>query len=125
MADLKNDHEAIKTAIIKFYHEGHVKSDPELYKEIIHDDWKFFYFDKDKKLNIVEKEEYLSWYEPQNADPELNWETEFYYVDVTGNVGAAKIRLECENVCYIDYFNLVKINSTWWIVNKLSHGVDK
>ena len=124
MKNAEIEQEAIKKAIMDYYHEGHVKSDPELYKEILHDEWKFFFFDKEK-LYMVDKAEYLSWYDPKKADKNLHWETEFFYVDVTGNVGAAKIRLECENVCYIDYFNLIKTENKWWIVNKLSHGTYK
>ena len=36
--------EAIKKVIIDYHHEGHVKSDPELYKNILHDEWKLFLF---------------------------------------------------------------------------------
>ncbi|MFX1513201.1 MAG: nuclear transport factor 2 family protein [Promethearchaeota archaeon] len=115
----------IKKAILDYYHEGHNQSDPELYKPILHDEWKFFLFDNEGKLRIIDKNEYLSWYDPNKVDKSLNWETEFYYVDITGNVGAAKIRLECQRVRFIDYFNLMKIDNKWWIVHKISHGVDK
>ena len=43
----------IKQAIMDYYHEGHVKADPELYKKILHDEWKFFMFDDQKKLKVV------------------------------------------------------------------------
>ena len=43
----------MKKAIMDYYHEGHVKSDPELYKEILHDEWKFFFFDNKDKLFMV------------------------------------------------------------------------
>ena len=110
----------IKEAIINFYQEGHIKSDPELYNKILHNEWKFFLFNEDKKLRIVDKEEYLSWYNPEEVDESLTWNTEFYYIDVTGDIGAVKLKLECEIVGYIDYFNLMKINGKWWIVHKLS-----
>ncbi|MHA2296211.1 MAG: nuclear transport factor 2 family protein [Candidatus Hodarchaeales archaeon] len=119
----KTEKMAIKKAILHYYHEGHVKSDPKLYKKILHDEWKFFLFHEDGQLRIVDKNEYLSWSNPENVDNSLTWETEFYYIDVAGNVGAAKIRLECQDVGYIDYFNLMKINGKWWIVHKLSHKI--
>lgn len=106
-----------------FYHEGHAKSDPELYKKILHDEWKFFLFDENDQLTIVDKEEYLSWYNPENMNTDLTWTTEFHYIDVTGNNAAVKLRIECEEVGYIDYFNLMKINDIWWIVHKLSHKI--
>jgi hypothetical protein len=125
MPEPNDENNAIKNAIMTYYHEGHVKSDPELYNEILHDKWKFFFFDDNGNMMMINKADYLSWHDPKKADSSLKWETEFYYVDVTENIGAAKIRLECQNVCYIDYFNLVKADNKWWIVNKLSHGVYK
>ena len=114
---------SIKKAILEYYHEGHVKSDPELYKHILHDEWKFFLFDENNQLIIVDKEEYLSWYNPENVNNDLTWTTDFYNVDVTGNNAAVKLRIECEEIGYIDYFNLMKINDIWWIVHKLSHKI--
>jgi len=117
------EEEIIKKAILDYYHEGHAKCDPELYKKILHDQWKFFYFDENLSLRIVNREEYISWYDPKNANDTLTWKTEFYNIDVTENIAAVKIKIECEEVGYIDYFNLMKINGKWWIVHKLSHKV--
>ncbi len=114
---------AIKKAILDYYHEGHVKSDPELYKEILHDEWKFFLFHENGTLRIVDKNEYISWYNPDEVDESLTWKTQFHYIDVTENIGAVKLRIECEEVGYIDYFNLMKINGKWWIVHKISHKI--
>jgi len=92
---------------------------------ILHKDWKFFMLDPDGKLEIVDKEKYFSWYQPEDFNENLHWETEIYNVDITGNVGSAKIRLESERVQYIDYFNLLKLDDKWWIVHKVSHGTRK
>jgi hypothetical protein len=120
---METEKDVIKKAIMDYYHEGHVKSDPVLYKNILHDDWKFFLFDEEKQLRIVGKNEYMSWYDPEKVNNDLNWITEFNYIDVTGNNAAVKLRIECEEVGYIDYFNLMKINGKWWIVHKLSHKI--
>ena len=116
--------EAIRKAILDYYHEGHVKSDPALYEKVLHPEWRFFLFDQGQ-LRIVDREEYFSWYAPEEADPELEWETEFYNIDVTENIAAVKLRLECQEVRYIDYFNMMKIEGRWWIVHKISYGVHK
>ncbi|MFX1526480.1 MAG: nuclear transport factor 2 family protein [Promethearchaeota archaeon] len=113
----------IKEEILKYYHEGHVKSDPELYKELLHDEWKFYLFHDDGRLRIVDKNEYLSWYNPNEINVSLSWKTEFYYIDVTEKIGAVKLKIECEEVGYIDYFNLMKIDGKWWIVHKISHKI--
>ena len=51
--------------------------------------------DQDGNLDIIDKDKYCSWYQPEDFKEGLNWETEILYVDITGNVGSAKIRLEC------------------------------
>jgi len=121
----ETEKEAIRKAILDYYHEGHVTCDPELYESILHPKWRFMLLDGEGQLMIVDRSEYCSWYNPQDTDPELAWETEFYSLDVTGNIGAVKLRLECQKVKYIDYFHLMKIDGKWWIVHKISHGVQK
>lgn len=113
--------EKIKKAIMDHYHEGHVKSDPTLYDRILHDEWKFFYLDEEGKLIMVDKETYKSWYKPDKVNPELKWETKFYYIDVSKHNAAVKIRIKNQNFGYIDHFNMMKINGKWWIVHKISH----
>ena len=119
----ETEKKSIKKAIMDYYHEGHVKSNPELYNNVLHDEWMFFLFDENKQLRIVDKDEYLSWYDPEKVNKNLTWNTEFYNVDVTENIGAVKLRIECEEVGYIDYFHLMKIKEKWWIVHKLSHKI--
>ncbi len=119
----KIEKKVIEKAIMDYYHEGHVKSDPELYKKILHDEWKFFLFDENNQLWIVDKNEYLSWYNPEKVNKNLNWRTKFYNIDIIGNIAAVKLKIECEEVSYIDYFNLIKINGKWWIMHKLSHKI--
>ncbi len=121
-----NDSEklAIQEAILTYYHEGHAKYDPELYANILHPEWRFFLFDQDE-LKIVDREEFYSWYASEKRNPDLEWETEFYHIDITGNIAAVKLRLENQIVRYIDYLNMMKIDGKWWIVHKLSHDIDK
>ncbi|MHA2043115.1 MAG: nuclear transport factor 2 family protein [Candidatus Thorarchaeota archaeon] len=68
---------------------------------------------------------YMSWYNPDEVDQSLNWETKFFYVDVTGKAASAKISIENQNVKYVDYFNLIRQDGKWWIVNKISHPFRK
>jgi len=112
----------IKKAIIDYYHEGHVKSDPELYKKILHDEWKMSYFDEKGKLIIVGRPEYFSWYDPERADKKLKWETEFEYINITKNIASVKLRIRNQQFGYIDYFNMVKTDGRWLIIHKISQG---
>jgi hypothetical protein len=120
-----DEKQAIQQAIMDYYHEGHVQSDPKLYEPILHPEWKFFLFDEQGNLRIVDRTEYMSWYDPENANSALDWETEFYKIDVTENIAQVKLRIECQEVKYIDYFNMMNINGQWQIVHKMSHGKHK
>ena len=124
MTDIK-ELEAVKKIIMDHYHEGHAKHDYSYYEGALHDEWRFFLITPKEELFIVDKEKYYALYDPKDYDENLHWETEIYYIDITGNVGSAKIRLECEKVKYIDYFNLLKLDGKWWIVHKVSHGDKK
>lgn len=46
-------------------------------------------------------------------------------VDVTGNIANAKCELETPKAIFTDYFNLIKIQDFWYIVDKISTRVDK
>ena len=110
----------IKQAIMEFYHEGHVQHNPELYDEILHDEWRFFFYNKEGEFQIVDKETYKSWYDPQEKDENLEWNTEILNIDVCGNNASVKLKIGNQNVEYTDYFNMMKIDGKWWVVNKLS-----
>jgi len=111
---------AIKDAIMKYYHEGHVQYVPELYDGILHDAWRFFLWKEDGEFEIVDKETYKSWYKPENRDPDLEWQTEFLSIDITDDNAAVKLKIGNQKVEYTDYFHMIKKDGKWWIVNKLS-----
>lgn len=112
--------DSIRQAILAYYHEGHAKHDAQYYEPILHPAWKFFVLDGEGQLRVVERDEYFSWYDPKDYNPALDWKTDFCYIDVTGHLASVKIRIECQEVCYVDYFNMMKIGGSWWIVHKTS-----
>ena len=116
----ESEKEAIHAAIMATYHEAHVRNDPNLFMEILHPEWRFFRIDSEGKLGIQDRAEYVAQYDP--AKRPLDWETEIYAIDVTGDFASVKLRIECSLVKCIDYFNMMKIDGRWWIVHKISHG---
>lgn len=110
----------IRQAIMDYYHEGHVQCRPELYDEILHDDWQFFFYNQDGEFQIVDKETYKSWYNPAERDENLEWKTEFLNIDICDKNASVKIKIGNQNVEYTDYFNMMRIDNRWWIVNKIS-----
>lgn len=121
---IKIEKQAIQKAILDFYHQGHAQYAPDLYEKILHPEWKFFLVEYEK-LRVVDRAEFCSWYAPEKINPDLDWETEFYSIDITGNLASVKLRLENQKVRYIDYLNMMKLDGIWWIVHKLSHDFPK
>lgn len=74
--DNNNETQAIKQAILDYYHEGHAQYSPDLYAKILHPEWKFFLIE-DEELRVVDREEFYSWYAPERLKPDLKWETSF------------------------------------------------
>lgn len=116
--------EQITNALVGYYVQGHAQYDPDHYKQVLHPDWKMFHL-VDGDLEIVDRDEFCCWYEPQNRDPELVWEYEVLSLDLARDSAHAKLQLENQKVRYIDHLNLMKIDGRWWIVHKIYHQVDK
>ena len=114
------ERQAIHDAILATYHEAHVRNDPELFLQILHPEWRFFRIDSEGRLAIQDRDAYVSQYGPEK--PALDWETEIYAIDVTGDFASVKLRIECSVGKCIDYFNMMKRDGRWWIVHKISHG---
>ena len=120
----EEDKQAIQKAIMDYFHEGHAACDGKLYEGVLHPEWKFTRL-KDGELQIIDRDEYVSWYDPKNYDPDMEWETEFYSIDITGDVASVKLRIECQTKGFIDYFNMMKIDGRWWVMHKMSSHMDK
>lgn len=116
----EQDEQEIRRIIFDHYHKGHDVSDGELYRDILHDQWKLFFVDADGKLSATDKETYISWYKPEKRDRGLTWTTEVLYIDVSRNLGSAKIQIRNQQFGFEDYFNLMRIEGKWWIVHKIS-----
>ena len=114
----------IKSDLEKYYVLGHAEYDPGLYREILHPEWKMVHLENGS-LTVVDRDEFCRWYEPHNRNPDLVWSFEIFTVDVTGDQAQVKMRLENQQVMYIDYLSLLKVAGKWWIVHKIYHQVDK
>jgi hypothetical protein len=84
-----------------------------------------FYYLENGEIRFIDRDTYTSWYKPEEVDPSLEWETEFYSIDITEHLASVKLRLECQKNRYIDYFNMMKEDGKWWIVNKMSYPINK
>ena len=78
---------------------------------------------KDEDVVIYNRATYLSFFKPR---PKLeNAGGKILAIDITGPIASAKVELETTERLFTDYFNLMKLNNQWYIVDKISTNVSK
>ena len=73
---------------------------------------------RDGKFIDYTRNQYLSLFKP-HARPK-NLITNIVTIDVTDNMGSAKVEISTERDLFTDYFNLMKTNEGWVIADKVS-----
>ncbi|HNF42156.1 MAG TPA: nuclear transport factor 2 family protein [Ferruginibacter sp.] len=116
------DKESI-TAVIELYFDGWASSDTSKIGKAMHSSCQLKYF-RDGNFGVVPRHEYLSRFKaPHARDNEV--QTSILFLDITGNIAQAKAKIETPSALFIDYFNLIKTNEGWYIVDKVSTRTDK
>lgn len=78
---------------------------------------------KEGKVIAIDRAGYLSNFTPR---PKLEGASgRIIMIDITGPIASAKCELEIPNRIYTDYFNMMKLEDTWYIVDKISTNVSK
>ncbi|MDQ6471932.1 nuclear transport factor 2 family protein [Flavobacterium sp. LHD-80] len=115
--DPGNDWSLIQKTL-NLYLDGQATGDSIKVGQSFHNSWQLKYF-ADNKLNIVRKSDYIKGYKAPNPRSP-NWSGRIISIDITNNVAAAKVEISTSKLLFIDYFNLMKINQDWFIVDKIS-----
>ena len=119
-----DDKAAIEKAITDFYIGGLKASDPKLLAQIFHQEWTLMML-RDGAFQKIDRETYLGYADPSRPSPFTNAVFKIAQIDVTGTAANAKIIIESERGTITDYFNMLKIDDHWWIVNKISDMATK
>lgn len=121
---LEQEKIAIKQTI-QYFFDGIDTLDKELMKKAFYGNQTQFLSKKDSEeyLNESNLEHFLKMVAHIKNDStsifnKEQCKKEILYIDVTGVAAAAKISLTFSTFAYTDYYNLLKINGTWLIVNK-------
>lgn len=72
----------------------------------------------DGKFTLFTRNQYLSLFK-LHARPE-NLSARIVTLDITNNMGSAKVEISTERILFTDYFNLMKTNEGWVIADKVS-----
>jgi glucose/arabinose dehydrogenase len=73
---------------------------------------------RDGKFVEYPRNQYLSFFKPHARPQNLN--TRIVSIDITNNMGSAKVEISTERDLFTDYFNLMKISEGWVIADKVS-----
>lgn len=104
-------------AALEHYLAGHATGDGAHHRMVFHPDSKL-YFNRDGKFSTRTAEEYISGSSGRPAADEAQRKRRIVSVDVTGDAAQAKVELDYPNTFFTDYFNLLKVDGKWMIVNK-------
>jgi aldose sugar dehydrogenase len=73
---------------------------------------------RDGKFIQFTRNEYINLFKPRERSKNLI--TRIVSIDITNNMGSAKVELSTERELFTDYFNLMKTNEGWMIADKVS-----
>lgn len=70
------------------------------------------------KFTQYTREQYLALFKPRPRP--ANLQTRIVRLDITNNMGSAKVEISTERDLFTDYFNLMKTDEGWFIADKVS-----
>ena len=70
------------------------------------------------KFTLFSRAQYLSLFKPHERFPTVS--TRIVSIDITNNMGSAKVEISTAKDLFTDYFNLMKTDEGWFIADKVS-----
>lgn len=102
---------------IGWYFEGWGIGDTTLLGKAMHNTCHLKSF-RDGKFTDMSRSEYLSRFKPKVRPDSLSYR--IISLDITGNIAAAKTEIMLGSLIFTDYFNLIKTDERWFIVDKIA-----
>ena len=103
---------------VEHYLAGHATGSPAEFTAAFHPK-AMLYWNRDGKLAERTSAEYIAGASGKPADDEAQRKRQIVSLDVTGNVGMAKVVLDYPTVKFTDYLSLLRVDGEWRIVNKI------
>lgn len=116
-----NERQGIETTI-NTYFDGWMTGDTTKVGKAMHASCHLKVY-RDGFFRNVDRTQYLSGFKPHAKESGV--EARIKMIDFQGNIANAKTEIETPKFLFIDYFNLIKINDWWFIVDKVSTRIDK
>lgn len=102
---------------IGYYFEGWAAGDTGKLGKAMHSTCHLKSF-REGKFNDIPRAEYLSRFKPRPRPDGLT--TRIVALDITENIASAKTEIDTGKDVFTDYFNLIKTNEGWFIVDKIA-----
>jgi aldose sugar dehydrogenase len=99
------------------YFEGWMTGDTTKIGRAMHTTCHLKYF-RDGKFSDINRKDYLSLFTPKPKDAGTHREIE--RIDITQNIASVRALIYTATHKFTDYFNLIKIDGLWYIVDKVS-----
>ncbi len=115
------DMNAIKE-VVGYYAEGGTRGQPEVVAKAFHPS-AFMKFMKEGQMVDVPIADFFKNF----IKPNVNQQREVFVdsIDVRGTAASVRLTIDYSTHQFIDYFNLLKVDGKWLIVNKIFHRIDK
>lgn len=117
-----SDWAKIESVITNLYFEGWMTGDTAKIGQAMHTSCHLKFY-RDGQFTDISRADYLSRFKPKTKEDGTSGR--IISLDITGNIASAKCELETTKALFTDYFNLLRISETWYIVDKISTRVDK
>ena len=102
---------------IQLYFDGWATGDTAKLGKAMHVSCRLKNF-RDGKFVVFSRNEYISLFKPRERPKNLT--TRIVTLDITNNMGSAKVEISAERDLFTDYFNLMKTDGGWVIADKVS-----
>jgi hypothetical protein len=103
--------------IVGYYFEGWATGDTGKIGKAMHSTCHLKSF-REGKFNDISRTEYLSRFKPRPRPEGLT--TRIVALDITENIASAKTEIDTGKDVFTDYFNLIKTDEGWFIVDKIA-----
>ncbi|MFP2907086.1 nuclear transport factor 2 family protein [Pyxidicoccus sp. 3LFB2] len=105
---------------VELYLRGHATGQVEPFRQAFHPEMRMF-FNREGAFTQRTAAEYLAGVSGKAAPDEARRKRRIVSLDVTGDVGVAKVVLDYPEALLTDYLTVMKVDGTWRIVHKVFH----
>ncbi|NTX01116.1 nuclear transport factor 2 family protein [Myxococcus sp. CA040A] len=115
-----SEDEAGARRAVELYLKGHATGQVAPFREAMHDEMKMF-LNRNGALVRKTTAEYLAGVNGKPAADEAKRKRRLVSLDVTGDVGVAKVEFDHPDAFMTDYLTVIKTDGAWKIINKVVH----